>query len=90
LPVAGSFRIVSDECSARTMVILTPGKGSMVPPLFMRGTSLAGIRPSVRSVWSRPAGAYRHVVGLGEFHGVTEMIAVAMRHQDQVDLAELA
>ena len=39
------------------MVILTPGKGSMVPPLFMRGTRLAGIRPSVSSVWFRPAGA---------------------------------
>jgi hypothetical protein len=30
------------------------------------------------------------VVGFGELHGVAEMIAVAVRHQDQVDLAELA
>ena len=32
----------------------------------------------------------RHVVRLGDLHGVAEMIAVAVRHQDQVDLADLA
>ncbi|HYI06806.1 MAG TPA: hypothetical protein VD858_18065, partial [Reyranella sp.] len=32
----------------------------------------------------------RHVVGLGELHGVAKMIAVAVPHHDQVDLAELA
>ena len=58
LPVAGSFRIISDECSAWTMVILTPGKGSIVPPLLMRGTSLAGMMPSVSQHWLRPAGAH--------------------------------
>ena len=51
LPVAGSFRIISEEWSAWTMVILTPGKGSIVPPLLMRGTRLAGIIPSVARVW---------------------------------------
>ena len=40
------------------MVILTPGKGSMVPPLFMRGTRLAGIRPSVSQRLVQAGGAH--------------------------------
>ena len=38
---------------------LYAGKGSMVPPLFMRGTKLKGIRPRVARNWFMPAGPGR-------------------------------
>lgn len=38
---------------------LYAGKGSMVPPLFMRGTKLEGIRPRVARNWFMPAGPGR-------------------------------
>src|SRR6266850_1945538 len=58
LPVAGFFQSSSLECSARVIVILMSGpSGVTVPPLFMRGTRLAGSTPSVSSVWLRPPGA---------------------------------
>src|SRR5438445_654580 len=59
LPVAGFFQTISDECSARVIVILMSGpSGVMTPPLFMRGASSAGSRPRATRVLASPAGPH--------------------------------
>jgi hypothetical protein len=73
------------------MVILTPGK-SLIVPAFAHARHQLGRHEAERQerlveTSRRP---HRHVVGLGGLHGVAAMIAVAVRHPDQVDLAELA
>jgi hypothetical protein len=62
----------------------------MMPPLFMRGTRLAGHQAERRRVWLRPAGAQIGTLFLGDLDRIAEMIAVAVRHQDKIDLADLA
>jgi len=64
--------------------------GWIVPPLFIRGASFGVRMPSPTSVSARPAGPHHLDVLLsGERRGIADMVAMCVRDQDHIELAEL-
>ena len=82
--------MTSEECSARTWVMVICGpSGFTLPPLPNRTAFSGGTQPRSMMVAMRPAGPSTVApVRFGELGDVAHVIAVAVGDQDHVDLAE--
>jgi len=97
--VVGSASVTSDECSARTCVILIWGPSGVTVPLLPKRMPCSALtQPRSIIVWMRPAGpntlAPVRLARSTASHDPSvrrssEVIGVAMGDQDHVDLAEL-